>query len=216
MAPSALAKPSARWGGCSCEGPPARAAAGLGLGLGRVAMPCTSPAYTPRFAASGLKPPKSSCADEVGVHTQAFPTHSTPPKPSPCQQWATNRQWVATPFFRSGVKMLVCANSNIFTTLSGGGGDLPPPFIALPRHPHDPSTTPRRGGLSRWTTPPPPVHPYPPPRPQHPVVHPHQQKPESPYRTLRGDEEAGVKVWGVGASQDCRVPWQVQEGPRSP
>ena len=45
---------------------------GLGrweAGMGRVAMPCTTPAYTPRFAASGLKPPKSSSADQVGVHT---------------------------------------------------------------------------------------------------------------------------------------------------
>ena len=70
-------------GGCGCGGPPAGAAAGLGLGLGREAMPCTTPAYTPWFAASGLKPPKSSSADQVGVHTQAFPTHSTPPQAQP-------------------------------------------------------------------------------------------------------------------------------------
>ena len=63
MAPSALAKASAGLGGCGCGGPLAGAAAGLGLGLGRVVMPCTSLAYTPRFAASGLKPPKSSSAN---------------------------------------------------------------------------------------------------------------------------------------------------------
>ena len=63
---------------------------------------------------------------------------------------------------------------------------------------------------------PPLVYPYPPPRPQQPVVHPHQQKPESPYRTLRGDEEGGVQVWRVGASKNSRGPWQVLEGPRIP
>ena len=103
MAPSALAKASAGRGGCGCRGPPAGAATGLGLDLGREAMPCTTPAYTPRFPASGLKPPKCSSADQVGVQTQAFPTHSTPPKPSPCQQWAMNRQWVPPPpFFSRG------------------------------------------------------------------------------------------------------------------
>ena len=91
MAPRALAKASAGLGGCGCGGGPAGVAAGLGLDLGREAMPCTNPAYVPRFAASGLKPPKSSSTDQVGVQTQAFPTQSTPPKPSPCKQWATNR-----------------------------------------------------------------------------------------------------------------------------
>ena len=51
MAPIALAKVSAGLGGCGCGGPPAGAAAGLGLDLGREAMPCTTPAYNPRFAA---------------------------------------------------------------------------------------------------------------------------------------------------------------------
>ena len=86
MAPRAWVKASTGFGGCGCGGPPAGVAAGLGLDLGREAMPCTTPAYTPRFAASGLKPPKSSSADQVGDQTQAFPTHSTPPKPGPCQQ----------------------------------------------------------------------------------------------------------------------------------
>ena len=83
MAPRALAKASRGLGGCGCGGPPAGVAAGLGLDLGREAMPCTNPAYTPRFAASGWTPPKSSSADQVGFQTQVFPTHSTPPKPSP-------------------------------------------------------------------------------------------------------------------------------------
>ena len=59
-------------------------AAGLGLVLGREALSCTTPAYAPRFAASGLKPPKSINADQVSVQVQAFPAYSTPPKPSPC------------------------------------------------------------------------------------------------------------------------------------
>ena len=91
------------------------------------------PGIRPRFAALGWEPPKSSSADQVGVHTQAFPTQSTPPKPSPYQQWATNRQWVPPPpFFRSEVKMLVCAKSNIFTPiLARGGGGAPPPIASL-------------------------------------------------------------------------------------
>ena len=145
MAPRALVKASAGLGGCGCGGPLAGVAAGLGLDLGREAMPCTNPAYAPRFAASGLKPPKSSSADQVGVQTQGFPTQSTPPKPSPCQQWAMNHQLVAPTFFCLGVKMLVCANSNIFTPLSGGGAHLPP---SLPR--------PRQ-----LTLPPPPPVPHP-------------------------------------------------------
>ena len=84
MAPRALAKASVGLGGCGSEGPPAAIAAGLGLDLGREAMPCTNRSYAPRFAASGLIPPKSSSADKVGVQTHAFPTQSTPPKPSPC------------------------------------------------------------------------------------------------------------------------------------
>ena len=99
MAPSALAKESAGLGGVRLRGAASGGCGGLGLGLGPVAMPCTTPAYTPRFAASGLKPPKFSSADQVGVHTQAFPTNSTPPKPSPCQQCATIRQWVPPPPF---------------------------------------------------------------------------------------------------------------------
>ena len=63
IAPRALAKASVGLGGCGCRGPLAGAAAGLGLDLSREAMPCTNPAYAPRFAASGLKPPKSSSAD---------------------------------------------------------------------------------------------------------------------------------------------------------
>ena len=54
------------------------------------------------------------------------PISQLDPKPSPCQQWATNRQWVAPPFFRSAVKMLVCANSNIFTPIFFWGGGTPP------------------------------------------------------------------------------------------
>ena len=102
MAPGALAKASWGWRRCGCGGPPAGVAAGLGLDLGRQAMPCSNPAYAPRFAASGLKPPMSIRADQVGVQVQAFPTYSIPPKPSPCQQLATNRQWVPPPFFLSG------------------------------------------------------------------------------------------------------------------
>ena len=123
MAPRALAKASGGWGGCGCGGPRAWVAAGLGLDLGREAMPCTNLAYAPRFAASGFQPPMSISADQVGIQVQAFPTYSIPPKPSPCQQVATNRQWVPPPpFFLLGVKRLVCANSNIFTPISGGGG----------------------------------------------------------------------------------------------
>ena len=101
MAPRALAKGSRGLGGCGRGGPPAGVAAGSGLDLGPEAMPCTTPAYAPRFAASGLKPPKSMSADQVGVQVQAFPAYSIPPKPSPCQQLATNRQWVPPPPFSS-------------------------------------------------------------------------------------------------------------------
>ena len=55
------------------RGPPSGVAAGLGLGWGREAMPCTSLAYAPRFIASGLKVPMSISADEVGVQVQACP-----------------------------------------------------------------------------------------------------------------------------------------------
>ena len=48
----ALAKAS-REGGCGCGGAPAGFAAGLGLDLGREAVPCTTPAYAPLFAAPG-------------------------------------------------------------------------------------------------------------------------------------------------------------------
>ena len=79
MAPRALAKASRGLGGCGCGGGPAGVAAGLGLVLGREVMPCTTLAYAPRFAASGLKPPKSISADRVGIQIQGFPAYSTPP-----------------------------------------------------------------------------------------------------------------------------------------
>ena len=63
MAPRALAKASRGSGGCGCGGPRAGVAAGLGLDLGREAMPCTTPAYAPRFASFGLKPAKSNSPD---------------------------------------------------------------------------------------------------------------------------------------------------------
>ena len=72
---------------------------------------------------------------------------------------------------------------------------------------HPPLTTPRCSGLSRWATPP-PVHPYPPPRPQQPVVHPLQQKPESPNRTLRGDESR-FEGWGSARTAGSHgKPWR--------
>ena len=52
MAPNALAKASRGFGGARLRGPLAGVAAGLGLDLGREAMPCNNPAYAPRFAAS--------------------------------------------------------------------------------------------------------------------------------------------------------------------
>ena len=57
MAHRALAKASWGLGGAAAGGPLKGVAAGLGLDLGREAMPCTIPAYAPRFATSGLKPP---------------------------------------------------------------------------------------------------------------------------------------------------------------
>ena len=86
----------------------------------------------------GIRPPVRRLRVEapevhVGVQFHAFPAYSIPPEPSPCQQLATNRQWVAPPFFLSGVKMLVCANSNIFTPISGGGGLHLPPSLPRPR-----------------------------------------------------------------------------------
>ena len=42
------------------------------------------PGIRPRFAASGLKPPMSISAHQVGGQVQAFPAYSIPPKPSPC------------------------------------------------------------------------------------------------------------------------------------
>ena len=82
MAPRALAKASRGLGGYGCGGPAAGFAAGLGLDSGREAMRCTNPAYAPRFAASGWKPPMSISADEVGVEVQALALYSIPPKPS--------------------------------------------------------------------------------------------------------------------------------------
>ena len=79
MAPRALAKASRALGGCGCGGPPAGVAAGFGLDLGQEAMLYTTPAYAPRFAASGLKPPTSISVNQVGVQIQAFPAYSTPP-----------------------------------------------------------------------------------------------------------------------------------------
>ena len=93
----ALVKASVGSGGCGCGGAPAGVAVGLGLDLGQKAMPCTNPAYAPRFAASGLRSPKSSNADQVGDQTQAFPSQSSHREPTPCQQWATNRHRVPPP-----------------------------------------------------------------------------------------------------------------------
>ena len=153
--------------------PPAGVAAGLGLDLGREAIPCTNPAYAPRFTALGLKPPKSSSADHVGVQTQAFPTQSTPPpKPSPCQQWATNRQWVPPPplFLLGGEDVGLRQLKHLHPHFGGRGGGPPSIASPAPLPPPQPVDHPMRRGLSRWTTPP-LVHPYPPPRPQQPVVH---------------------------------------------
>ena len=99
MAPRALAKASRGFAGCGCGGlPVAGVAAGLGLDLGREAMPCTIPAYAPRFAASGSNPPMSISADQVGVQVRVLAPYSIPTKPSPCQQLAMNCQLVAPPF----------------------------------------------------------------------------------------------------------------------
>ena len=127
VAPRALAKASVGLRGCGCGGPSAGVAAGLGLDLGREAIPCTNPAYAARFAARfaalGLKPPKSRSADHVGVQTQAFPTQTTPPKPSPCQQWATNRQWVPPPLFLlRGEDVGLRQLNHLHPHIGGGGG----------------------------------------------------------------------------------------------
>ena len=90
-------------------------------------MPCTNLAYAPRFAASGLKPPKSISADQVGVEIQAFPAYPTPPKPRLCQQWATNRQWVPPPPFSSrGLRRWFAPTRTSSPPFRGG---LPPPPI---------------------------------------------------------------------------------------
>ena len=219
MAPRALAKASRGLGGRSCGAPPVAAVAGgLGLDLGRAAMPCSNLAYAPRLAAAGSNPSISMIADHVGVQVHVLLAFSIPPGPSACHHMAMNHQWLAPPpFFTSGVKRLSWANSNIFTPFSEGGVRLPPfPLGQLRLPPPPPSDPlPTRRGLSRWTTPP-LVHPYPPPLPKNPLMHPLHQKTESPNWTLRGYEERVVQVWGVGASQDGWVPWKVWDGPRLP
>ena len=58
LAPRALAKAFRGLGGCGCGGSPIAGVAGtLGMGLGREAMACTTPACTPRLAADGSNPP---------------------------------------------------------------------------------------------------------------------------------------------------------------
>ena len=100
--------------------------------------------------------------------------------------------------------MLVCANSNICTPLSGGAprpiaySPAPATHVATPTTPRPP---PGAGACRGGQPPYPPVHPYPPPRPLQPVVHPHQQKPESRYRTLRVARRVVSRFGGWGPAK---------------
>ena len=125
-------------------------------------MPCTTPAYASRFAASGLKPSKSISADQLGVQIQAFPAYPILSKPSPCQQLATNRQCVPPPPFPLGGEEVGLRQLEHLHPHFKGGGRTSPHLFPGPgdsgRHPHHPLTTPGRKGLARWTTPPSSTH----------------------------------------------------------
>ena len=167
MAPSALAKASAGFGGVRLRGGASGDCGGLGLGLGPGGDAVHHPGIHPPVRRLAVETPevqqrRPSWRRDPGL---PHPLPPPPPKPSPCQQWATNRQWVPPPFFRSGVKMLVCANSNIFTPLSGEGGAPPPTaYSSAPATHVATPTTPRPppgAGACPGGQPPPPRPPVP-------------------------------------------------------
>ena len=212
MAPRALAKASRGLGGCSCGG-----CGGLGLRLGPGGNAVHHPGIRPPVRRLRVKPPHVH-QRRPGRRPGAGPRPILhPPQAQPLPANGDESPVGAPPLFPlRGEDVELRQLKHLHPHFRGGGGGVSPHFFPGNSrcHPHHPRTSPSRMGLSRWT--PPLVHPYPPPRHQQPVVHPLQQKPESPNRTLRGDEEGVVQVWGLGASQDGRVPWQVVDGPRIP
>ena len=74
MAPRGLGEGVPGVRGVRLRGGPSGGCGGPGLGLGPGGDAVHQPGICPPVPASGLKPPKSSITDQVGVQTQAFPT----------------------------------------------------------------------------------------------------------------------------------------------
>ena len=210
MAPKALAKASRGLGGCGCGGAPAglrRATSGgcggLGLGLGPGGNAVHQHGIRPPVCRLGVETPEVQ-QDRPGQRPGAGLAHPiNPPQAKPLPAVGNESPVGGRPLIPLGGEDVGLRQLKHLPPHFGGdgvGGTSPHGFPGPGNsrcQPHDPLTTPRRRGLSRWRTPP-FVHPYPPPRPQQPVVQPHQQKPESPYRTLRRDEEGVSRFGGWG------------------
>ena len=96
----------------------------------------------------GIRPPVRRLGVETPEIQQCRPSRRpdprlphpiNPPQAQPVPAVGDESPLGAPPFFRSGVKMLVCANSKIFTPISGGGTS-PRPFPGPATHVATPTT----------------------------------------------------------------------------